>query len=74
MAERVHVIEQGVTSASAAIARVADYMSCYANRRRRDLAIDVESFAWLSMESLSLQPRLTRKLAAKFTSLFKIIE
>ena len=41
MAERVHAMEQVVASARAAIARVADYMSCYVNCRRRELAIDV---------------------------------
>ena len=45
MAERVYMIEKVVSSACAAIARVADYMSRYANCHRRDLAIDMESFA-----------------------------
>ena len=67
-------MEQVVASARAAIASATDYMSCYANRCRRDLAIDVGSSAWLSMENLSLQPGLTRKLAAKFVGPFKVIE
>ena len=66
MAERVHAMEQVVASARAAISRVADYMLRYANHYRRDLAIDVGSFAWLSRENLSLRPGFTRKLAAKF--------
>ena len=48
MAERVHAMEWVVASARVAIARVADYMSHYVNCRRRDLAIDVGSFSWLS--------------------------
>ena len=74
MADRVHAMEQVVASARAAIVRVADYMSCYANCRRGDLAIDVGSFAWLSMENLSLHPGLTRKLAAKFAGPFKVVK
>ena len=74
MAERVHAMEQVVASAREAIARAADYMSCYANCCRRDLAIDVGSFAWLSTENSSLRPGLTRKLAAKFAGPFKVIE
>ena len=45
MAERVHAMKQVVAFARAAIIRVADYMSRYTNCRRRDLAIDVGSFA-----------------------------
>ena len=45
VAERVHAMEQVVTSAYVTIARVADYMSHYTNFCRRDLAIDVRSFA-----------------------------
>ena len=74
MAERVHATEQVVASARTAIARVADYMLCCANCCRRDLAIEVESFAWLSTENLSLQPGLTRKLAAKFAEPFKVVK
>ena len=74
MAERVYVMEQVVASVHAVIAMVADYMSCYTNFRRRDLAIDVGSFAWLSRENFSLRPGLTSKLAAKFAGPFKVIE
>ena len=74
MAERVHTMQQVVESARTAIARAADYMSCYTNRHRRDLAIDMGSFAWLSTENLSLRPGLNRKLAAKFAGPFKVIE
>ena len=45
VAKRVHAMKEVVASARAAIARVADYMSRYANLRKRDLAIDVGSFA-----------------------------
>ena len=74
MVERVHVMGQVVASACAAIARVADYVLCYANCHRRDLAIDMGSFAWLSAGNLSFRPGLTRKLAAKFDRLFKVVE
>ena len=73
MVERVHAMEQVVASAHAVIARVADYMSRYANCHRRDLAIDAGSFAWLSEENLSFHPGLTGKLAAKFDRLFKFL-
>ena len=74
MAERVHAMEQVVTSVSAAIARAAYYILCNANCCRRDLAIDLGTFAWLCMENLSLRPGLTRKLAAKCAGPFKVIE
>ena len=74
MAERVCAMEQVVASAHAAIARVAAYISCCANHCRRYLAIEVGSFAWLSTENLSFRPGLTRKLAAKFAELFKVVE
>ena len=54
MAARVHEMEQVIASPRKAIARAADYMSCYTNHRKRDLAIDVGSFAWMSTENLSL--------------------
>ena len=74
MAERVHAMEQVVASAHAPIARVAAYISRCANHCRRALAIEVVSFAWLFTENLSLRPGLTRKLAAKFSGLFKVIQ
>ena len=74
MAERVHAMKQVLASACEVIARVVDYMSHYTNCRRRDFAINVGSFAWLSMESLSLHSGLTRKLAAKFTGPCKVVE
>ena len=51
VAKRVHVMEQVIASARAAIARVADYMFGYTNHCRRDSAIDMGSFAWLSKEN-----------------------
>ena len=72
--ERVHAMEHVVAFARTAIARVGDYMSRYVNRCRRDLPIDMECFTWLSTENLSLCPRLTRKLATKFSRSFKVLE
>ena len=67
-------MEEVVASARVAIARAADYMSRYANCRRRNLAIDVGSFACLSMDNLSLHSGLTRKFTAKFVGPFKVME
>ena len=74
MAKRVHTMEQVVASARAAITMVAGYMSQYANHCRRDLVIDVRSFAWLSKENLSLHPGLTWKLATKFARPFRVMK
>ena len=72
VAERVSRMHSTVQLVKGALARAANTMATYANRKRRDVEVKVGARAWLSTEHLKLAPGLSRKLAAKWVGPFEV--
>ena len=56
-----------------AISCAAVMMAKHANWSRRPADVVIDGYAWLLTEHLKLAPGLSRKLAAKFVGLFRVV-